>query len=52
MNIHIKNWNSIYNKLTELIYNKIAFCTVLVSKQNDLCSAPLATLVPQTRTRH
>ncbi len=33
----------LYSELTELIYSKIAYCTVLVSKP---------TLIPQTRTRH
>ncbi len=42
----------LYNELTELIYSKIVYGTVLVSKRNDFCIAPLATLGPQTRTRH
>ncbi len=42
----------LYNELTELIYSKIAYSTVLVSRRNDLCVAPLAALAPQTRTRH
>ncbi len=38
--------------LTELVYSKIAHCTVLVSKGNDSYVAPLAALIPQTCTRH
>ncbi len=42
----------LYNEFTELIYGKIAYCTELVGKQNDLCVAPLAMLVPQNHTSY
>ncbi len=37
----------LYNELTELIYSKIAYCTVLESKQNNSSVALCAMLVPQ-----
>ncbi len=42
----------LYNELTELIYSKVAYYTMLVSKRNDSRIAPFATLFPQTHTRH